>query len=58
MSVSDKYKEVAATLRKVASDLQELKKKKEAEKIEKCAAIVVAKVGLETLKEEITKSRR
>ena len=58
MSNSSKHRELAATLRKVASDLKELKEKKKHEKLEKCAAIVVAKVGLETLKEKLTNSRR
>ena len=58
MSTSTEHRELAATLRKVASDLKELKEKKKEEKIEKCAAIVVAKVGLETLKERLTNSRR
>ena len=50
MRPSKKYKELASTMRKTAKDMVELRAKKDKEKMEKCAATIVAKVGLEELK--------
>lgn len=58
MKVSDQYKNTATQLRKVAADLIKLKEKKKVETREKCAAVIVAKVGLEQLKNSLTNGRR
>jgi len=58
MKVSEDYKKLAAQLRKVASDLTLLKEKKKEETREKCAAVIVAKVGLNELKNSLTTGRR
>ena len=52
------YLEMASKLRKVAHDLSELKKKKLEDKREKCAAVIVAKVGLTELLNNLKSSRR
>ena len=50
MKPSKKYRDLASTMRKTAKDMTELRDKKNKEKMEKCAATIVAKVGLEELK--------
>lgn len=58
MSNPEQYRIQAQKLRKIASDLIELKAKKAEEKREKCAAVIVAKVGLTELKNKISNGRR
>lgn len=58
MSISEQYKEKAKLLRKIASDLSALKEKRKVETREKCAAVIVAKVGLNELKNKLTSARR
>jgi len=58
MSSPEKLRETAAKLRKVASDLQILKAQKAQEKREKCAAVIVATVGLAELQKQLSEGRR
>ena len=52
--MKDKYLDIASKMRKVAAELSGLRKKRAQEKLEKCAAVVVAKVGLEELKRRLS----
>ena len=58
MSNPKTFREQAQKLRKIASDLKELKAKKIVEKREKCAAVIVAIVGLNELKNKLSNGRR
>ena len=58
MSSPEEMKKIASTLRKVAADMKILEEKKAQEKLEKCASIVVAKVGLNALNKKLTNGRR
>jgi hypothetical protein len=57
MSTPEQMRKTAQTLRKAASDLERLKAKREQEVREKCAATIVATVGLNKLKEKLGNSR-
>jgi hypothetical protein len=58
MSNPQEYRDQAKKLRKIAADLKQLKETKAEEKREKCAAVIVAKVGLEELKNKLSNGRR
>lgn len=58
MSNPQQLKDMAQKLRKIASDLTELKKQKSVEKREKCAAVIIAKVGLTELEKQLSTGRR
>ena len=51
-------KKIASELRIAATKLAELKEAKKIEKQEKCASIILAKVGLEELKNNLINKRR
>lgn len=54
----EELKKIASTLRKAAHDLAALKEKRVQEKREKCASVLVATVGLNTMKEKLENGRR
>ena len=55
--MKQKYIEIANQMRKVASDLSVIREKRKKEKMEKCAATIVAKVGLEEFKKRLNTIR-
>ena len=57
MNLSKKYIALADTMRKTAQAMQALRVKRNRVKMEKCAATVVARVGLEELKKRLTTIR-
>lgn len=58
MKTSKYYTDIAALMRKTAANLELIREKRKTEKMEKCAATIVAKVGLEELKKKLTETRR
>lgn len=58
MSKSEQMRAMAQKLRKTAEDLKTLREHKVQEKREKCAAVIVAKVGLKELQKQLSGGRR
>ena len=58
MATKEQLTKIASDLRDTATQLVELREAKEIEKQEKCASIILAKVGLEELKNNLINKRR